>query len=262
MNSNFDNPYKKYEYLLEDWPGGFAWPVQDEHGMCISCSHATPDKIKRARNLTLAFVIGYGAFFAYCFYFAYPDLKYRDEYGLQFVGSILLGLWLLMSFVGWFGFHRRAVEPTKVAISPNHIEIGNQVYDARVQHRFTMDLHRRAREEERAEEYAERRAAQRGSGFVWRPLRCYRDSYHIFLEYLGQRILVTDVYGEENAESLLRGLTAMDRIVHKEKTVFATNANTIASTRAGIDDYTSDTEESPGARAERLGYLGKRPTLE
>jgi len=54
----------------------------------------------------------------------------------------------------------------------------------------------------------------------------------------------------------------MDRIVHKEKTIFATNANTIASTGAGINDYTSYTEESPGARAERLGYLGKRPTLE
>ena len=260
--NNADNPYKKYEYLLEGWPGGFAWQVQGEHGMCISCGHATPDRLKMAHTYTFMFMVGLGALLGYFFYLAYSDPTYNMQDGTDFLAKLLVGFWLLMSFIARWGFIRNAKKATNVLISPNYIEIGAQVYDARVQHRFTMELHHRAREEERAEEYAERQAEKRGSRVLWRPFRYYRDSYHIFLEYLGQHILVTDIHGEENAGNLLRGLMAMDKIVHRQKTVFATNANTIASTRAGIDDYTSDREESPGARAERLGYHGKRPTLD
>jgi len=171
-------------------------------------------------------------------------------------------MWAVLCFFIHMVLRDKSQKPTVVAISPNFIQIGERVYEAKVQHKFTMDLHRRAKEEERAEELAEKRAAQRGARPVWRHLRYYRDSYHVYLEYIGQRILVTDVYSEEGAEKLLRALMAVDRIVHQEKTVFATNTNASGGSHEPRTPYTSDIEESPGARAERQSYLGKRPALD
>jgi len=265
MNSNDlynNNPYQKYEALFEDWPLAQALPVQDEQGMRIACMHSTPDKYKMAHNLTLAAVAALGAFFAWCFYVIYTDVQYNEQYDAQSWAWALIGSWMFFSFLAWRTLIGRALATTKVSISPNYIEINGRVYDAKVQHKFTMDLHRRAMEEERAEELAERRAQQRGTRPVWRHFRYYRDSYQIYLEYLGQRTLVADVYGTENAQRLLRGLTAMDRIVHQEKTVFATNANARTGSNGPRTLYGLDIEESPGARAERQGYLGKRPALD
>ena len=265
MNSNDlykNNPYQKYEALFEDWPLAQALPVRDEYGMRIAVMHATPDKYKMAHNLTLVSVAVLGAFFAWCFYSIYPDVQYYERYGAEFWAWALTGSWMLMSFFAWRTFIDRALATTKVSISPNYIEINGRVYDAKVQHNFTMDLHRRAMEEERAEELAERRAQQRGTRPVWRHFRYYRDSYQIYFEYLGQRTLVTDVYGTENAERLLRGLTAMDRIIHKEKTVFAANTNAHSGSNGPSTLYGYDLEESPGARSERQGHLGKRPALD
>ena len=270
MNSNDlyeNNPYQKYEALFEDWPLAQALPVQDEQGMRIAVMHATPDKLKRAHNFTLAVVFASGAFYAWAFSYMYHDLEYGVEsgysqHGPKIVAGILIALWMVVSFCAWRTFVGRARATTKVSISPNYIEINGRVYDAKVQHNFTMDLHRRAMEEERAEELAERRAQQRGTRPVWRHFRYYRDSYQIYFEYLGQRTLVTDVYGTENAERLLRGLTAMDRIIHKEKTVFAANTNAHSGSNGPSTLYGYDLEESPGARSERQGHLGKRPALD
>jgi len=259
MNSK--NPYQQYEELFEGWPDVYAMTVRGEHGLRVAGRHPTPDNYKKANNLSLAAAVTSGAFLAWCFYVIYPDVKYNEQYDAASWAVILALAWGFVSMGAWLFFTgKRSLKTTIVFISPNHIQINGRDYDAKVQHKFTMALHRRAKEEERAEELAEKRAAQRGTRPVWRHFRYYRDSYHIFFEYLGQRILVTDIYKEEHAEKFLRGLLAADKTVHQEKAVFATNANT--HMRTSSNAYESDTEESPGARAERQGYLGKRPALD
>ena len=259
MNSN---PYKNYEAIFEEWPLVTASPVRGEHGMRVAGKHNTPDRLKRALDLSLCAAIGYGALFAFCLYAENPYIQYNERFNTQTWAELAVIVWTMLSFFTYMFLSARAGKVTVVGIAPNFIQIGGNVYDARVQHNFTMSLHKKAKEEERKEAHAERRAQQRGQNtvFAGHLQRYYRDSYHIFLEYLGQRILVTDIHNEEHAEKLLRALIAADRIVHKEKTVFATNAN--ANVKIGTNTYESDIEESRGARAERREYFGKRPTLE
>ena len=66
-------------------------------------------------------------------------------------------------------------------------------------------------------------------------------------ENLGQRILVTDISEEEKAEQFLRALVAVDRIIHKEKTVFAANAEDPAET---------------ATETRQADYFGTRPALD
>ena len=260
MNSK--NPYRKYESLFEGWPDVHALTERGEHGLRVAGRHFTPENVKRADALCLMVVFLWGALVGWIYYIQYPYLKYGlSSYDVETGAELAILAWVFLSGVTYLlRQYRPPLKETVVFISPNHIFINGRGYDAKVQHKFTMGLHRRAKEEERAEELAEKRAAQRGTRPVWRHLRYYRDSYHIFLEYLGQRILVTDIHNEEHAEKLLRALIAADRIVHKEKTVFATNTN--AKMRIGTNTYESDIEESPGARAERQEYFGKRPSLD
>ena len=71
----------------------------------------------------------------------------------------------------------------------------------------------------------------------------------IYFEYLGQRILVTDIYRPESAEKLLRALNAVDKIIHNEKAVFAGKVNDEESTEGS-------------AEARQAGYFGTRPALD
>ena len=256
------NPYEKYETLFEGWPGVQAYPVRGEHGMRVAGKHNTPDRLKRALNLSLCAAIGYGALFAFCLYAEKYNIEYSERFNPQMWPELAVVVWVMLSLSTYMFLRAKAEKVTVVGIAPNFIQIGGNFYDARVQHNFTMALHKKAKEEERKEAHAERRAQQRGTNtvFTGHLSRYYRDSYHIFLEYLGQRILVTDIHNEEHAEKLLRALIAADRIVHKEKTVFANSSN--ANVRTGTNTYESDIEESRGARAERREYFGKRPTLE
>ena len=241
------NPYEKYEALFEKWPSVFAELVQGEHGMRVSGWHETPEDLEGASVLNFCARVVLGALLVCCLIAVHPYLKHNEYFGTTTCAMLAFIAWITLSVLTYRFLHKRLLKKTVVLISPSHIQIGEKVYDAKIQHKFSMDLHRKAKEEADAE----LRMQQRGPGYAdTRHSRYYRDSYHIFLEYLGQRILVTDIYEEEKAEKLLRALTAVDKIVHKEKTVFASNSNT------------SDKEESPGARAEREEYFGKRPALD
>ena len=241
------NPYEKYLSLFEKWPQVTASPVQSEDGMRVAGWHNTPDGAKRASVRGFWAMIVWGASLGYCLLAAHPHLRHNEYFGMKTCAALAVIIWAILSFLTYFVLDERSLKKTVVCISPRFIQIGEKVYDALVQHKFTMDLHRKAKEE--ADE--ELRVQQRGPAHAdTRHPRYYRDGYHIFLEYLGQRIPVTDVYKEETAEKLLRALTAVDKIVHKEKTVFAGNSNT------------PNTEESTGARSERQDYFGRRPALD
>ena len=241
------NTYEKYEALFEKWPSVFAELVQGEHGMRVGGWHETPDGAKRASDRGFWAMLVWGASLAYCLLAAHPHLRHNEYFGMKTCAALMLIVWWVLCHFTDSVLRVRALKKTVVRISPSFIQLGEKVYDARVQHKFSMDIHRKAKEE--ADE--ELRAQQRGKDNAdTRHARYYRDGYHIFLEYLGQRILVTDAYKEDTAEQLLRALMAVDKIVHKEKTVFAGNSNT------------PNTEESPEARAERQDYFGKRPALD
>jgi hypothetical protein len=252
MNSK--NPYQKYEDLFEGWPLVTASTVRGEHSLRVAGKHNTPDRLKRTSDLTLCAMVGYGALLAFCLYAERFNIEYNETYNPQTWLEVAVVVWVMLTGCTYLFLSMKAEKATVVGISPNFIQIGERVYDAKVQHKFTMDLHRKAKEEERAEALAEKRASQRGARPLWRHLRYYRESYHIYLEYLGQRILVTDIHNEEYAQKLLRALIAADRIVHQEKTVFATNANESIASNEPRMPYASDIERSPGARAERRGY--------
>jgi hypothetical protein len=243
------NPYEKYLALFEKWPSVFAETVQGEHGMRVGGWHQTPDGAKTASSRLSWAMFGWGVSLAYLVLGAHPYLRHNEYFGMKTCSALAFIVWVVLCFFTDFVLDQRSLKKTEVGISPSFIQLGEKVYDARVQHKFTMDVHRKAKEE--ADE--ELRVQQRGPGSAdTRHPRYYRDGYHIFLEYLGQRILVTDAYKEDTAEKLLRALMAVDKIVHKEKTVFATNGNA----------NTSGMDESPEARVERLDYFGTRPALD
>jgi hypothetical protein len=237
-----DNPYKQYERLFEGWPEVKACQVGDENGMVVAGRHHTPGKLKMFDTLSVLAAIFWASPFIYLLHDSYHDI--RANFAMWCAGSF--GIWGILSFYSYSTLHPMGKKLTCVLLSSSHIDIGGKVYDARVQHKFTMSLHRKAKEEADAELRAQQRDPKRADT---RKRKYYRDAYHIYLEYLGQRRLVADIYGEENAENFLRALNAVDRIIHKEDSVYAANSNV---------------EEAAGPKAQSRykGHFGKRPALD
>ena len=243
MDSSYKNSYEKYIPLFEKWPHVTAASVQGESGLRVSGWHDTPEGAKWATDWGFRAMFAWGASLGYCLIAAHPHLQHNEYFGMKTCTVLVFILWVVLSILTGIVFSLRAEKAKIILLSPSFIQIGEKVYDARVQHKFTMDLHRKAKEEADAD----LREQQRGPGYAdTRHKRYYRDSYHIFLEYLGQRILVADVFKEETAEAFLRALVAVDKIVHKEKTVFVAGAQ----------------EANENKAAQRQDYFGIRPTLD
>lgn len=239
---NSENPYKKYEALFERWPGVRAAQVGGENGMRVAGYHYTPGRTKMADALTIMVAVFWAGLLGMCFYTQY----FRIWQDAEMWAAIAVGVWMLLTFASFLIITSRSSKATIVYFSPSHIQIGQKTYDARVQHKFSMDIHRKAKEEADAELRAQQRNPKNAS---IRHKKYYRDAFHIFFEYLGQRILVTDISTEEGAEQFLRALDAVDRIMHKEKTVFVANTNTEDPAETVTD-------------ARQVDYFGKRPAMD
>jgi hypothetical protein len=233
------NPYKKYESAFEGWPDVRAMKVHGENGMVVGGRHFTPERDKGLDALTVFWAIFWGVIIA----LAFRNNKDAIWDQAEAWTMAACGLWAALIWFSRLTFRPYLQKPTVVYFSPRHIQIGQRVYDASLQHKFSMDIHRKAADEADAE----LRAQQRGKSHV-RHFKYYRKSFHIYFEYLGQKILVTDISNPEHSEKLLRALVAVDKIMHKEKTVFAANANT--------EDAAGSYEQKSGA------YFGKRPALD
>ena len=239
-----ENPYKKYVHLFEGWPDVYPWKVQGEHGMRVAGKHSTPCRLKKANNLSLAAVIAYAVILGLLFR---AEFDWIRDHNPEAWAAGAIALFAFLSLFTYAALDVRAAEkPTAVYLSPSFIKIGEKVYDARVQHKFSMDVHRKAKEEADAELRAQQREPKNAS---IRHKKYYRDAFHIYFEYLGQRILVTDISTEEVAEKLLRALVAVDRIMHKEKTIYAANTNT-------------EEPAETATEARQVDYFGKRPALD
>lgn len=84
-------------------------------------------------------------------------------------------------------------------------------YDRTLKHRFVMMPHDRAREEE--EERELQRANAQKQGRAVNPKRYYSDSYHIILQYMGQRHDLMTVYDKKRASAVLARLKVCDEVM-------------------------------------------------
>ncbi|GAB3326701.1 hypothetical protein [Haliea atlantica] len=84
-------------------------------------------------------------------------------------------------------------------------------YDRTLKHRFVMMTHDRAREEE--EERELQRASAQKQGRAVNPKRYYADSYHIILQYMGQRHDLMTVYDKKRASAVLARLKVCDEVM-------------------------------------------------
>lgn len=88
-----------------------------------------------------------------------------------------------------------------------------QSFDRALPHRFLMLAHDRALDERERHEFAARIAQQ---GQLVRKKKYYGHSYHIVLEYLGQRNDLLTVYGRKDALAILARLKAVDETVDRQ----------------------------------------------
>lgn len=188
------NPYKKYETAFEGWPSVAARRVRGENGMQVGCRHFTPDRQKTADMLTVLAALVWGAGLAACFYVRRYDIAGQEELWT----AVACALWVALVAGSRFLIRPYLEKTTIVLFSPSHIQIGHRVYDTRLQHKFSMELHRKAADE---------------------------------------------------ADAELRALNAVDRIVHKEKTMFAANVN--------AEEPAADSTEE-----RQVEYFGRRPALD
>lgn len=236
------NPYTKYESVFENWPRVQAWTVNSEHGLRVAGMHDTPTRRKTADRLSILAAIFWAVLIGSALYS--QMFRIEDNPGPWMTAGF--ALWAFLSFLTPLPILSRAEKTTIVMFSPSFIQFGEKTYDAKIQHKFSMDVHRQAKEEADAE----LRAQQRGKGQATiRHSKYYRESFHIYFEYLGQKILVTDIHKPEPAEKLLRALNAVDKIIHNEKSVFSGKMNDDESA-AGTTD------------ARQVGYFGTRPALD
>jgi hypothetical protein len=88
---------------------------------------------------------------------------------------------------------------------------GWRSFDRKLQHRFALILHDKARRERERHELEERKAQQRKK--IIKKRRYYQDSYHLAFEYIGQRNDVATIYGRPEAQAVLARLKGVDEVM-------------------------------------------------
>ena len=88
---------------------------------------------------------------------------------------------------------------------------GWRSFDRKLQHRFALILHDKARRERDRHELEERKAQQ--SKKIIKKRRYYQESYHLAFEYIGQRNDVATIYGRPEAQAVLARLKGVDEVM-------------------------------------------------
>ena len=88
---------------------------------------------------------------------------------------------------------------------------GWRSFDRKLQHRFALILHDKARRERDRHELEERKAQQ--SKKIIKKRRYYQESYHLAFEYVGQRNDVATIYGRPEAQAVLARLKGVDEVM-------------------------------------------------
>ncbi len=102
---------------------------------------------------------------------------------------------------------------TVIVITAQTITINDESWDMAAAHFYSMLLHERSEREEREEQLWQSRQADRSPRQY--PQRHYRESYHIALHIMDQKIPIADVYGERRAVMLLDRLKGVDQMMRR-----------------------------------------------
>ena len=199
----------KVEKLFSGWPD----TKFNKNGVRISAQYFTPGRKQFAEIVAALFgLAGMGLGF-------YSGMD--NETGEQALTGALIGAFVGSVFGLLLGtcFKKR----TEIEFTPEVIRVpsgfGFKNYDRNLPHGFNAVLHEKAQVEEEAEineryEKEVKYARQgRQAPKMHRRGKYYRNSYHVFMEYLGERIYLADVFEKKKAEALLVRLQGVDQFM-------------------------------------------------
>ncbi|MGQ4878895.1 hypothetical protein ACOJCM_10040 [Billgrantia sp. LNSP4103-1] len=163
----------------------------------------TPESVKHAENLAgLVMLISVIGLF----------ITMTEQPILYFPGfpAILIGGGILQRFL-----YQALRTETRVLFTPTEFKVLRRgrwdVYDRHLKHSFVMLKHDEARQEREKQE-CQARAAQ-AKGQYSTPRRYYDDSFHMVLEYFGQRHDIATVFDEKRARAVIARLQACDSMM-------------------------------------------------
>ncbi len=122
----------------------------------------------------------------------------------------------LLQIALYYTLKRLTVRKTVITVTAQTITIGQKSWDTATDHFYSMLPHRRAEREGRNEQIWQQREQAEGHPARHYPNRHYRESFHIALHSLDQRIPIADVYGERWAVKLLERLKGISRFMSNQ----------------------------------------------
>lgn len=139
----------------------------------------------------------------------------------------------------------------QIVISADHFSVktilGWKHFDRHVEHGFVLYPHEQRTNELMRIEYRKAEAALNRQ--VYRPVRCYSDSFHLVFEYLGQPIKIVDIFGEEDARKV------MNRIIACEKLIEGSRGHGKGTALEAKGDWKRGAGELPGPKREATKAL-------
>lgn len=173
----------------------------------IQAQELTPKGIKRAEWYTEILT---------WLWFAAAVYGWLDQPNPEFIEIAVNGglPWLVRPFAKKL-FMKEARKKTEMMIGTDKFALRERkrwkTFDRRIEHRFSLIPHDKAREEAEDNEFAVRSAQAAGNAI--RKKRYYGDSYHLTYEYMGQRHDIAEIYGRKEAMAVLARLKACDSVM-------------------------------------------------
>jgi len=193
----------KKEKLFSGWPD----TKFNKNGVRISAQYFTPGRKKLADYVAILFCLaGMGI-----------GIYLGKETGTE--KEILIGLSIggLIGYLFGFLLGKNFKKRTEIEFTPEVIRVpskfGFKNYDRKVPHGFNLELHEEAQKEAEREADAQRRRK-----------KYYRDAYHVFMDYLGERVYLADVYKRKKAEALLIRLQGVDQVMQAGEQAMASRS--------------------------------------
>lgn len=198
--------YERQVSLFEGEPLTLSWQDDFQRQMIeVRIQEMTPERVKHAELLVMLFFI----------------VSIIGLFKIAIAVPNVIAPGFLAVLVGCWAFHRYLHEAlrkeTRVVFSPTEFKVLRSghwdVYDRHLKHSFVMLKHDKARKE-REEQECNARAAQ-AKGKYHPPRRYYDDSYHMVLEYFGQRHDITTVFDEKRARAVIARLQTCDSMMDR-----------------------------------------------
>lgn len=146
-------------------------------------------------------------------------------------------LWLTLRTVAWVA-KQLLKKRTRIRMVPGAISVrrwyGWRHHDRNIEHRFALQFHDRAQEEQQQHDFETREESARGQ--IIRKIAYYGESFHVVLVHAGHRIDLLTVYGRQESTAIVARLQYCDR-----------RLNEAVNMGGGINQHPEDEwDDSPG----------------